>query len=285
MRLKLEGMRDMAKIEGYLLWPAMFGFLSVVVMYLMVAVFKKDRLESVAWRVFIAAFLFQTASIAARWIISGRIPVMVSFEHYQLGAWFIGLTTLMGGLIYRQLRIAAMGSAAVMLFMIGVGMTTYSAMDPLRPPFRSNWLFIHIGFSWFAWGCFVVATVLAVAYLFKRPGKANCRVIEKFPTREVMDELMIKLVLFGFICQGLMIAAGAIWAHQLWGRYWGWDPIETWSLVCWLAYGLVLHLRLMMNWKGAKMAVMVILAILTAIMYFWGVGLGPESHTTLMMTE
>jgi len=100
-----------------------------------------------------------------------------------------------------------------------------------------------------------------------------------------MDELMIKMILFGSACQELMIIAGAIWAHQLWGRYWGWDPIETWSLVCWLTYGLVLHLRLMLNWRGAKMAIMVFLALTTAIVYFWGIGFLPESRTTLMMFE
>lgn len=269
--------------EGLLLWPGMFGYLAVVIMYLMVMVFNKARLDMAAWVVFIVSFVFQTGSIIFRWYASGRIPVMVSYEHYQLGSWFVGLVTIAGGLLYRQMRITALGSSVVMLLMLGVGMNTYAAMDPLRPPFKSNWLFIHIGFAWFAWGCFVVATVLAFAYLMKRPGREHGPLLMRFPTRTVMDELMMKMVLFGFICQGLMISAGAVWAHQLWGRYWGWDPIETWSLVCWLAYGLVLHLRLMMNWQGNRMAIAVLLALATAIMYFWGIGLGPESHTTLMM--
>ncbi len=274
----------MTRIEAILLWPGMFGYAAVFIMYLWSAVFGKVNLERRAWQLFTASFLFQTASILWRWYVSGRIPVMVSFEHYQLGSWFIGLAAIAGSLIYRQMRIAVLGAIPVMLVMLGVGMNTYAEMDPMRPPFRSNWLFIHIGFAWFAWGCFVVATVLAVAYLLKRPGRTRGRILAKFPSREIMDELMMKQILFGFVCQGLMIVAGAIWAHQLWGRYWGWDPIETWSLVCWLAYGLVLHLRLMMNWRGAKMAWMVILALLTAIMYFWGIGFMPASHTTLMLT-
>lgn len=275
----------MTRMEGILLWPGMFGYFIVFILYLTAAVFKRDGLEKHAWNVFSISFLLQTVSILWRWYVSGRIPVMVSYEHYQLGSWFIGLTTLAGGLFYRQLRIASLGSVVIMLLMLGMGMSTDTAMDPLRPPYKSNWLFIHIGFAWFAWGCFVVATVLAVAHLLKRSGKAEGRLLARFPSREIMDELMVKLILFGFICQGLMIVAGAIWAHQLWGRYWGWDPIETWSLVCWLAYGLVLHMRLMMGWKGLKMAWMTILALITAIMYFWGIGFMPESHTTLMLTK
>jgi ABC-type transport system involved in cytochrome c biogenesis permease subunit len=173
----------------------------------------------------------------------------------------------------------------VMLLMLGVGLNTKTEMIPLSPPYKSNWLFIHIGFSWFAWGCFVVATVCAVIYLLKKSEKPQGWFLSKFPDRGILDELMVRLVLFGFVCQGLMIAAGAIWAHQLWGRYWGWDPIETWSLICWLVYGVVLHLRLMLNWRGAKTAILVILALVTAIVYFWGIGFGPASHTSLMLTE
>ena len=275
----------MSNIEGLLLWPAMFGYTAVFIIYLIVTVFKKDRLENKTWGVFIISFIFQTASIAWRWYVSGRIPVMVSYEHYQLGSWFVALSTILGGIFYRKMRIVSMGSTLVILLMLAVGMNTYSEMDPLRPPFRSNWIFIHIGFAWFAWGCFVVASVLGIAYLLKGPGKEEGRVMRKFPSREIMDDLMVKMILFGFICQGLMVAAGAVWAHQLWGRYWGWDPVETWSLVCWLVYGLVLHFRLMMGWKGAKMAIMVILSLSTAIIYFWGIGFVPESHTSMMMMD
>ena len=161
----------MSRVEGFLLWPAMFIYTAVFIMYLMSAVFRKEGLEKKAWYLFMGGFAFQTASILWRWYVSGRIPVMVSYEHYQLGSWFIGLAAILGGLVYRQMRISLLGAIPVILIMLGIGMNTYAEMDPMRPPFRSNWLFIHIGFAWFAWGCFVVATVFAVAYLFKRPGR------------------------------------------------------------------------------------------------------------------
>lgn len=274
----------MSILEGLLLWPAVFGYLVVFLLYLALAVFNKGK-EKIPWRIFIAGFLFQTASIGWRWYVSGRAPVMVSYEHYQLGSWFIGLVMLGSGYLYRQMRIFAMGAAVVMLLMLGVGVGTESAMEPMRPPFRSNWLIIHIGFAWFAWGCFVVAAVLGVVYLLKRPNRTEGNFLARFPSREIMDDLMMKQVLFGFICQGLMIIAGAIWAHQLWGRYWGWDPIETWSLICWLVYGVALHLRLMMGWRGGRLAVLVIAALSTAAICFWGIGLGPQSHTSLMLLE
>jgi cytochrome c-type biogenesis protein CcsB len=272
-----------SKTEAVFLWTSLFSYFVCFLFYLAGAIFKKEWATRWGWRFFLLSFFLQTLTIGVRWYISGRVPVMVSYEHYQLGTWFIGLATIISGILYGPSKILASVSAPSILILLGIGVGTPSEMTPLSPPYKSNWLFIHIGFAWFAWGCFFVATGLAIVYLLKKPMGKEGWFLSKFPSRDVIDELMVRLIIFGFICQGLMIIAGAIWAHQLWGRYWGWDPIETWSLICWLVYGVVLHLRLMMGWKGTKMAIIVILALTTAIVYFWGIGFGPQSHTKLML--
>jgi cytochrome c-type biogenesis protein CcsB len=272
----------MTKVEWILFWISLFTYFISFLLYLIEAVFKKDKAGRSAWNAFCAAFFLQSLTILWRWYVSGRPPVMVNYEHYQLGAWFIGLSTIAGGFLYPRMRALSIGSALVILFMLGVGIGKQLEMIPLSPPYKSNWLFIHIGFAWFAWGCFVVAAIMAIMFIIKTYKRDEGPFLQKFPSTGVLDELMVRFIIFGFICQGLMIAAGAIWAHQLWGRYWGWDPIETWSLVCWLVYGLVLHFRLMMGWKGVKIAVLIILSLVTAIVYFWGIGFLPESHTSLM---
>ncbi len=275
----------MSLVEGILFWASMFAYFFSFLFYLTETVFKKDKSAKRAWSCFIAAVILQTLTIGWRWYLSGRVPVMVSYEHYQIGSWFIGVCMLAGGLLYGGMRNLAMFASVAVLFMLGVGVGTESEMIPLSPPYKSNWLFIHIGFAWFAWGCFVIATIMAVVYIIKTYRKSHGTFLMKFPSIEILDELMFKFILFGFICQGLMIAAGAIWAHQLWGRYWGWDPVETWSLVCLLVYGLVVHFRLMMGWKGIKISVMIILCLITAIVYFWGLGFMPQTHTSMMLME
>lgn len=275
----------MSIVEGILIWSAMFGYLAAFVLYLTMAVFKKNSLEKGCWRVFIGSFLLQTAAISWRCYVSGRLPVMVSYEHYQMATWFIGFVTISSGYLYRQMRIVAMGAAVAILLLMGMGFGTESTMDAMRPPFKSNWLAIHIGFSWFGFACFVLATVMAIVYLRKGPGRKEGAILARFPAPDMLDDLMMKQILFGVICQGLAIIAGAIWAHQLWGRYWGWDPIETWGLIYWLTYGAVLHLRLMMGWRGKKLAILILLALSTAIVSFWGIGLGPQSHTSLMLLK
>jgi cytochrome c-type biogenesis protein CcsB len=271
----------MTSVEGILLWGSIFGYFLAFISYLVWAVFKKDGFLPRGWRLFVASLALQTLTILWRWYERGSVPVMVSYEHYQLSSWFIGIATLILGVLYNRSRALAMFTLPVLMLMLGIGVGTQSEMIPLSPPYKSNWLFVHIGFAWFAWGCFVVAAVTAAFYLVKRPGRSSW-FMDRVPDRGILDELMMRLILFGFVCQGLMIAAGAIWAHQLWGRYWGWDPIETWSLICWLVYGVILHLRLMLGWRGARMAVIVILALLSAMVYIWGMGFGPASHTRLM---
>jgi cytochrome c-type biogenesis protein CcsB len=86
------------------------------------------------------------------------------------------------------------------------------------------------------------------------PSGALDDILAKLPRQEILDDLSFRFVGFGFIVLGMMIAAGAIWANEAWGRYWGWDPIETWSLVSWLVYAAYLHTRLTLGWKGRRSA-------------------------------
>ena len=88
-----------------------------------------------------------------------------------------------------------------------------------------------------------------------------------------LDEIMIRSTAFGFATEAIMIAAGAIWAKNLWGSYWSWDPVETWSLLTWVTYGLVLHLRTTLGWRGRRLAWVSVFAVVTVIVTAWGVNL------------
>jgi ABC-type transport system involved in cytochrome c biogenesis permease subunit len=70
-----------------------------------------------------------------------------------------------------------------------------------------------------------------------------------------------------------MIAAGSLWAKDLWGSYWGWDPVETWNLVAWLAYGLLIHLRVTFGWRGRRFAWYALFAVVLVIVAYFGVGI------------
>jgi ABC-type transport system involved in cytochrome c biogenesis permease subunit len=106
------------------------------------------------------------------------------------------------------------------------------------------------------------------------------RVLQHLPEPPVLDDLMFQSIVFGFVSHVVMIATGAIWARDLWGNYWSWDPVETWSLLSGLLYGLWIHLRVGLHWRGRRMAWLAVAALLTVLFAFWGTNLfGGTSHS------
>ena len=159
-------------------------------------------------------------------------------------------------------------------FMGGGAMSDTSAR-PMVASLQSFWLYIHIFFAWLAYGAYTVSCGAAVVYLTKsgKNKSADGEVLGR------LDELMFRSVVFGFITDAIMIAAGAIWAKSLWGAYWSWDPVETWSLLSWLIYGVALHLRITMGWRGRRLAWLLVFAIIGVLVSFWGVNLVMEGSS------
>ena len=155
--------------------------------------------------------------------------------------------------------------------------------EPLTPNFKSWWLWVHVVFAWFAYGSFAVSSGLGVVYILKNRAKdVETRLWGLFPEVDLLDDIILRFVSFGFIAQTMMLISGSIWANSLWGSYWSWDPLETWSLVTWLTYGVIIHFRLTLGWKGNRIAWLVIAALLTEIITFYGIGLITTVHTPLL---
>lgn len=95
--------------------------------------------------------------------------------------------------------------------------------------------------------------------------------LAKLPPPDTIDELSVKFVGVGFIFLSIMIAAGSIWANEAWGRYWGWDPIETWSLITWLVYAGYLHSRYTLGWRGRRSAWFAVAALPFILFTLFGV--------------
>jgi cytochrome c-type biogenesis protein CcsB len=132
---------------------------------------------------------------------------------------------------------------------------------PLVPALQSYWLSIHVTAMTLATGIFFVAAVLGIMYLVaeryrKRvaAGKAQPGngLIARIPSAAQLDKLTYRTAIFGFPVWTFGVIAGAIWADQAWGRYWGWDPVETWAFITWVIYAAYLHARATAGWRGAR---------------------------------
>jgi len=153
---------------------------------------------------------------------------------------------------------------APVLLALGLAETViYTPAGPLVPALHSYWLAIHVTAMTLATGTFVVGAVLAVVYLLTSryarrvaAGRqsASVGVFRLLPAPEVIDRFAYRTVMFAFPIWTFGIMAGAIWADEAWGRYWGWDPTETWAFITWVVYACFLHARATAGWRGRRAA-------------------------------
>jgi cytochrome c-type biogenesis protein CcsB len=153
---------------------------------------------------------------------------------------------------------------APILLALGLAETViYTPAGPIAVALQSYWLAIHVTAMTLATGTFVVGAALAVVYLLadryarrvaagRQPESVG--VFRLLPAPEVIDRFAYRTVMFAFPLWTFGIMAGAIWADQAWGRYWGWDPTETWAFITWVVYACFLHARATAGWRGRRAA-------------------------------
>jgi cytochrome c-type biogenesis protein CcsB len=125
----------------------------------------------------------------------------------------------------------------------------------------------------------------AVFLVRQMPQDIKTRLLALFPATDILDELNYQLIVFGFLFLSVGIISGAVWANSAWGRYWGWDPKETWSLITWFVYATLLHAKMMRGWQGRRIAFLSILGFAAVIFTYFGVNLLPGLHSYGAMTK
>jgi cytochrome c-type biogenesis protein CcsB len=208
---------------------------------------------------------FLTASLVFRTIATGHGPVAHKYEFSVAFAWGILVTYLYFERKYHQ-KILGVVALPISLAMLLYATTIPSTLDPLVPALQNNLLLsVHVAVAIVAYGTFTVAFGAAVLHLIQ-PDEGR----RGLPKPEILDEIGYKAVVVGFPFLTLTIVLGAVWADVAWGRYWGWDPKETASLVTWLIYGAYLHARVVRGWRGRKAAWLLVLGFGATLLTYFG---------------
>jgi len=261
-----------ATTEIMMMWATVSLYALAAALFIIGFVFKKERISSAALLVTVAGLVPHIAAMAGRWVRVGHGPYLGFYEVISSYAFFGVVAFCL--LLWRYRTLRSLGVVLMPLAFLAVGAAMLAPKSELEVTARlaSYWLAVHVAFAKLSYGSFITAFGLAVAYLARdrRPEGALAQRLKRLPEQDVVDDLTFKFIAAGFIFLGIMIAAGAVWANEAWGRYWGWDPIETWSLISWLCYAVVLHLRLTMGWKGSRFATAAIAAL--PVMLFAAVG-------------
>jgi cytochrome c-type biogenesis protein CcsB len=150
------------------------------------------------------------------------------------------------------------------VFGLGVDLTVlYTPAGSLVPALQSYWIAIHVTAMIVAIGLFIFGAVVTTLYLVADRSQRriaagqpsfSAGILRHLPAPAILDRLSYRSVLFGFPVWTFGVMAGAIWADHAWGRYWGWDPKETWSFITWVVFAMYLHARATAGWRGRRAA-------------------------------
>jgi len=255
--------------------------------YLFAWVFKKDVMSKTATWVAVAGLAGNTAGIIMRWMESyqmgyGHAPFSNLYESLVFFSW-----TIVALYLFIQFKYGSriIGAFATPLAFLAIAYASLSPnindrIQPLIPALKSNWLIAHVITCFVGYSAFAIAFGVSCMYLAKqRKIRARESLFGYLPPIDVLDELTHQLIMFGFLFLSVGIITGAVWANSAWGKYWQWDPKETWSLITWFVYATLLHARMVRGWRGKRIAVLSILGFAAVLFTYFGVNLLPGLHS------
>lgn len=283
-----------------------FIYLAVFAFYLLRMLSGKEQWGRLATGLATAGLFAHTAALILRWIASyqmgiGRVPLTNLYESLIFFAWSIMVLYL---IIEWKTKNRSLGTFVVPVAFLCMAFASLSPnisgrIQPLIPALQSNWLASHVITCFLGYAAFTVAFAAGLMALLKEMegdestpdggavNHANTastatifrRFIRLIPHAGMLDELIYQSAALGFVFLGIGIMTGSIWAHYAWGSYWSWDPKETWSLITWLVYAVMLHARYVRGWRGRRIAVLSIIGFASVLITYLGVNYLPGLHS------
>jgi len=264
-----------------------FVYATSAILYIASWVFKKSLPAALGRWVALAGLIGNVTGIGLRWIESyqmgiGHAPLSNLYESLVFYSAVIAIVYLVIEWRYAMPTIGAfvMPLAFLALAYASLSPNVNDRIQPLLPALKSNWLIAHVITCFIGYAAFAVAFGLSLMYVLKANHTGDSQsLIGRFPDIRVLDELNHQMIMFGFLFLTVGIITGSVWANSAWGRYWGWDPKETWSLITWFIYATLLHARFMRGWQGKRIAYLSMTGFAAVLFTYFGVNLLPGLHS------
>lgn len=212
-----------------------------------------------------------TVGVVSRGVAAARAPWGNMYEYAIAGTLAVLIVYLM---MSRRQDLSGISMFVLMPSLLSLGLAQtvlYIPVADLVPALKSGWLVIHVASTIIAGGGFSLGFAFAVGQLIA--ARENSKLGAKLPSETQLELLSYRVTAWGFAVWTFAVLAGAIWAEEAWGRFWGWDPKETWALITWIAYAAYLHARVTVGWRGGKAAALAIVGYLTYLFNFFGVNI------------
>lgn len=241
-----------------------------------IEIFRRQKPASkIALYLSLAGFIFHTGNIIIRYVEGGHIPVTNMHEATSFFSWCVLLLFFFHEFRYKPGLLSSFIMPIVFLLMFSSSIFPRE-IKVLSPVLQSYWFGIHVVLAFLGDAAFAMACGIGIMYILQErqvKSKQLGGLFQKLPSLQVLDEINYHLITLGFPLLTLAMITGVIWANSAWGTYWRWDPKEVWSLITWLVYALVLHLRLTIGWRGKKAALLSIVGFAIVLFAFFGVTL------------
>jgi cytochrome c-type biogenesis protein CcsB len=251
----------------------LFGFILLFILF--VNIFRLKPLPSLLKKSFFYSIVFlfavHTAGIIIRWYISGRAPWSNGYESVVYVAWAAMLAGILFGRKYPMVVGTAAFLAGISLFVAHLNWMN-PEITPLVPVLKSYWLTIHVSIITASYGFLGLSTFLGILVLILMVlrRKSNEYKVNLFIDQLTTISEMSATVGLYFLTIGTFL--GGVWANESWGRYWGWDPKETWSLITIVIYSFIVHMRLIPSLRGIyNYTVASVIGFASVIMTYFGV--------------
>lgn len=255
--------------ELQVLWAAVGAYVLAGIGAVIGVVLGK-RPERAVLSLTVTGLALHTASIALRWTRLGHGPFITMFEILCSNVWSLMVAYAIAYWRIPRIRASAAVVMPLMFIMLGWLMVSHPGEGHYPPTYNTPWLYIHIGLGKVFLGAVLVAVGLSCVILLRRAGIGLVR-LAQLPASPQLDELAFRCMAIGLIFHTLMLIAGAIWAQDAWGRYWAWDPLETWAFITWLTVAFTIHARLAYRLSPPLHAALILAVFATAFLTFFGV--------------
>ena len=242
--------------------------------------FQRNLTHQMAFGMLLVGLLLHSSVIAWAVFTSGHMPVNNLHETLSLVAW-----ALVGAfaVLHIKLRVKVLGVYVAPLATFVMLVASLFPRDLLQPHnlLKGFWLVVHIITIFIGNAAFALACGAGVLYLLQERGikrKSHGFFFKRLPSLDLLDGTGYACVVVGFTMLTIGLVTGMVYAKNVWGQFWSWDPKEVWSAIAWIFYAALLHERLTMGWRGRRAAIMAIVGFGVLLFTFLGVNFLLQGH-------
>ena len=281
-------------------------YVAALVAFLLFIPFRRSRIAATAVALVALGWPFHLASILTRALESGHWPLGNIYE-YSTGISFVVATTFLVITLRAGQRLLGVPAMIVTIGLMAVAYMLYVPPGDLVPALHSYWLTIHVTSMATASGLLVFSSLFAMfflarewadGYVLASAGERSLRgvsssggaavvtgggdggpfgsiaaAVRRLPASTTLDSWSFRFVMIGFPVWTFGVMMGAVWGEHAWGRYWGWDPKETFSFIVWVVFAIYLHARVTYGWRGRRAALITVIGFVAIFADLYAVNL------------